>query len=98
MRLLFLLPLLILLGCGKTSVTKFVCSCDESKNASEWIKTSIAPANNMADEEMEDVIAELRKTAIMLHCHQRVFLADHNGNVIWGIKENRLDTCETVHF
>jgi len=98
MRLVFLFALLILFGCGKTPVSKFVCSCEESKSASEWLKTSIAPANNMSDEEMEDVVAELRKTAIMLHCHQRIFLTDHNGSIIWGIKENSLDTCETVHF
>lgn len=51
----------------------------------------------MSDEEMEDVIAELTRTAIKLNCHQKIFYRDKGSyHVDWNDDRNRLDSCESV--
>lgn len=73
---------------------KFVCTCNQMDEVQDFMKTTIKDANNMADEEMEDVIDELRKTAISINCTQKLIWVDHHG---WYLPEkNTLDSCETV--
>jgi hypothetical protein len=49
----------------------YVCDCQQQAQASQFIKETIGPANNMSDEEMEDVISQLERTAVKLHCIQQ---------------------------
>lgn len=86
-----ILPLLLLLwSCSEVEKPKtyesleYVCTCDQKKAATEFVKISIEPANNKSDEEMEDVILQLYRTAIKLHCQQRTIkseVSEHGWNI-----------------
>ena len=71
----------------------YVCNQQERLNAAEFVSNNVKNANNMSDEEMEDVISELRKTGIKLYCRQEFIPTTHNGNIKWSeIKRDSLDT------
>lgn len=53
----------------------YTCDCQQQAQASQFVKESILSANNMSDEEMEDVISQLEKTSVRLHCSQKYKLA-----------------------
>lgn len=75
---------------------RFVCTCDQMDEVQDFIKVTIKDANNMADEEMEDVISELKRTAIQTNCSQRLIWLDNRG---WFLPEkNKIDSCETIIF
>ena len=80
----------------KDQTLVFVCSCEQQKEISKWVKESIGNANNHSDEEMEDVIYQLEKTAVRLTCQQQLkTIHYHNGDVVSVEK----DSCETIfHF
>ena len=68
---LFVLFSITLLSCGKVRETQkplWVCDCEQQAAAAEWVTKNMEAANNRSDEEMEDVIEQLQKTAVMLHC------------------------------
>ena len=73
-----------------------VCNCKQSEKVAEFIKSSIKNANNMSDEEMEDVISELRYTAIKIYCPQKNVKAirSQSGNIIRLTEP--LDSCEQI--
>lgn len=48
----------------------YTCNCEQQAKASSFVKETIGAANNMSDEEMEDVISQLERTSIKLHCSQ----------------------------
>ena len=85
MNKLILLPVLILLAsCGKDRMTRcYVCTNEQNKKASEFVASNIKNSNNMSDEEMEDVIRQLEKTAIKLNCEQRFLKSDFQGGIYW---------------
>ena len=86
--------MLACVSCSDKQRLKFVCSCDQMIKVEAFIKGSMKDANNMADEEMEDVIHQLQKTGIVLNCSQRLIWVNHNG---WYVPEkNKLASCETV--
>lgn len=67
------------------------CNCKEQADAAKWVGEHIGTANNMSDEEMEDVIAQLQKTAIQLHCKRRMFMiAKSDGGSILSVPA---DSC-----
>lgn len=74
----------------------WVCSCAESQKVSELVTNNIKGANNMSDEEMEDVIAELRRTGIMTLCHQEL-LWTCQGSMKMDWTKSKLDSCESFH-
>jgi hypothetical protein len=52
---------------------------------------NIKPSNNMSDEEMEDVISQLYRSAVAINCKEKSIKMTHNGIVV-----TKLDSCETV--
>jgi len=84
---------IILFSCGNVQREEWVCNCQESEKVSDFVTANVKSANNMSDEEMEDVIIELRRTGIKLHCHQELLWQGGDGVIDWS--ENKLDSCET---
>lgn len=73
-----------------------VCNCQQREKVAEFIKSSIKNANNMSDEEMEDVIRELRHTAVDIYCPKKNIKAirSQSGYIIKLIEP--LDSCEQI--
>jgi len=57
-------------GCASDEYKAYACNSEQRKEMSQFLKESIKSANNMSDEEMEDVIRELENVAIKTHCTQ----------------------------
>lgn len=92
-----LLFILLLSSCSEVKHTRWVCTCEEKTKASEFVSKNIKGANNMSDEEMEDVISELTNTAVKLNCHQKLFFISRNTWLVdWGDERNKIDSCESV--
>jgi hypothetical protein len=83
----------LFLGCDSSQHTRFVCNCEEQKQLQAFVKESIGPANNMSDEEMEDVINQLRKDGIRLYCKQKPVWYK-NGEIDWT--KQKFDSCEVI--
>jgi len=49
----------------------------------------------MSDEEMEDVISELRETGIKLYCKQVFVPCNWDNQIIW--EEVKKDSLQTLH-
>lgn len=80
-------------SCESSQETRFVCNCEEQKQLQLFVKESIKPSNNMSDEEMEDVINQLRKDGIRIFCKQKpVWLK--NGEIDWS--KQKFDSCEAI--
>lgn len=84
----------LFLGCDSSQHTRFVCNCEEQKQLQAFVKESIGPANNMSDEEMEDVIDRLRKDGIMLYCKQKPVWLKNGGEIDWT--KQKFDSCEVI--
>lgn len=52
------------------------------QNIVKFIKETIGDANNKSDEEMEDVIEELRETGVKLYATQKIMLKKDFNNYI----------------
>lgn len=88
---------LILCACNRTETRRlYVCSPSQRQAAADWMTVNMKAANNMSDEEMEDVISELRKAAICLHCQSRdvVVECQSNGHITRIV--SKLDSLEAV--
>jgi hypothetical protein len=85
---------LILFGCDSSQQTRYVCNCEEQNQLQLFVKESIKPANNMSDEEMEDVINQLRRDGIMLYCKQKPVWVKNGGEIDWT--KQKFDSCETI--
>ena len=81
---------------GKRKNYISVCSCAEKEKANQFVQTSIKNANNMADEEMEDVIRQLQHTSIELNCHKEVIEYIQESGTWDKTLVTKLDSCETV--
>ncbi len=91
--------LILAISCTKeVSDYEYVCNCKQQEKASLFVQTSIKASNNMSDEEMEDVIAELTKTSVRLNCSKKQIKYNYNQNS--GQREvlSKLDSCEVVYF
>jgi len=95
MKNLLIITVIILTGCVETTEMMYVCNCQEKEKLVEFIQTSIKSANNMSDEEMEDVIKELRITAIKTHCRYKAITAKYKGKIMKSVTSG-LDSCETI--
>ena len=82
------------LSCYDTKRRCYVCNTEEKQKISEFISNNIKPANNMSDEEMEDVIRQLEETAIKINCRQKLIPATWDGDVIWKDVQKKED--ETI--
>lgn len=87
-----LLIIISFISCDKQD-SEWVCSCEETQKVSSFITANMKNSNNMSDEEMEDVIKELRNTAIKINCHQEIMWQSSSGEIDW--QKTKLDSCET---
>lgn len=92
MRFIIFLLITLLASCSESQEMEWVCDCGQQKAVSEFVTANMKNANNMSDEEMEDVIRELRFTGIKLNCRQKLMWQDSNGEINWSIE--KLDSCE----
>jgi hypothetical protein len=75
---------------------EYVCDCNQIEKVSQFIQSSIKSANNMSDEEMEDVIKELHKTAVKVHCERKNIKARRIDGSRITVLIDKLDSCERV--
>ncbi len=81
----------------RTTELYSVCTCEAREKMSDFISKNMRSANNMSDEEMEDVIKELKNTAIVLFCDQKNLPAVNKGGHISLLAEEvELDSCEFI--
>lgn len=83
-------------SCSDKQRVRYVCSCEQNEKIEIFLKETIGAANNMSDEEMEDVIHQLHETAVMLNCSQKLIWFTHEGAYIPEM--NQLDSCQNVIF
>jgi hypothetical protein len=57
----------------------YVCNCEQQKAASKFVSDNMKAANNMSDEEMEDVISQLERTGVKLNCPKKRLKVVRNG-------------------
>ena len=86
---------LVLFSCSDKQTRCYVCEQPESLQVADFLSNNIKGANNMSDEEMEDVISELRNTGIKLYCKQVFVPCDWQNQVIW--EEVKKDSLQTLH-
>lgn len=91
------LTLLLFTACSNEPKMKTVCDCEQKQQVIEWVGDHIKDSNNMADEEMEDVIYRLERTATKSLCSDKLFWCDSHGYIDWEDARNKLDSCETVY-
>ena len=72
-----------------------MCSCQEKERVLEFVTDNIKAANNMSDEEMEDIIRQLEKTGVKIICHKEMLWQSKGGIIDWEI--NKLDSCQTFY-
>lgn len=87
MKYSILLLFIVLTGCDlhtDEKRTMYVCTHDELDSVQAFVKASIKDANNMSDEEMEDVIEALYGVGVRTNCNARTvrYEADGAGNII----------------
>ena len=93
-KLLLMLPLILITSCADKKIRCYVCDAKEKTKVSEFVSKNIKDANNMSDEEMEDVISQLEKTGIKIHCRQEFILTDWNDNIYYDKLNKKKD--ETI--
>ncbi len=71
---------------------RYVCSCEQQARAASFVKETIKEANNMSDEEMEDVISQLERTSVRLHCSQKMV-----EYPIDSYQPLQVDSCQTIY-
>lgn len=90
-----------MMSCGREDykTMRYECSCEEQAKVSSFIQSSIKNANNMSDEEMEDVIIELRRTGIKTTCHQRLINYTRQGMGDWNLdwENTKIDSCQILY-
>ncbi len=90
---LYILLCLVLFSCSDKKTRCYVCDEQQRLQVADFVSKNIKSANNMSDEEMEDVISELRNTGIKLYCRQEFVPTAWNGNIIYEeIKKDSLQT------
>ncbi len=94
--LLFILMVLVFGACGDSYTKAFACTTSDRLQIAEFMTTNMKAANNLSDEEMEDVIKELLKTGVRLYCTHKLVPATIRGSIKW----NRVlsDTSTTTLF
>ncbi len=99
LKYIILIISILLVSCSKVESeikyrTEHVCNCKEREELKLFIQNSIKNANNMSDEEMEDVISELRYVGYRTICHEELFIVGDDGWIDWN--KNKLDSCESI--
>ena len=72
----------------------YVCNCNEKERLEQFLTNTIKDANNMSDEEMEDVIPQLRSSGVKTFCSQRLLHYKRTGDY-WEVDLSKYknDSC-----
>lgn len=90
---LYTLLCLVLFSCSDKQTRCYVCDEQQRLQVADFVSKNVKGANNMSDEEMEDVISELRDTGIKLYCRQEFVPTSWNGDILYEkIKKDSLQT------
>lgn len=89
------LCLVTLISCSDKETRCYSCSKEDNLKIADFVSSNIKDANNMSDEEMEDVISELRDTGIKLYCKQRFVPTTWDNQIKY--KEIEKEEDETIH-
>lgn len=90
---LYTLLCLVLFSCSDKQTLCYVCDEQQRLQVADFVSKNIKNSNNMSDEEMEDVISELRNTGIKLYCRQEFIKTSWNGDILYGkIQKDSLKT------
>lgn len=90
---LYTLLCLVLFSCSDNQTRCYVCDEQQRLQVADFVSKNVKGANNMSDEEMEDVISELRDTGIKLYCRQEFVPTSWNGDILYEeIKKDSLQT------
>jgi hypothetical protein len=81
-------------SCGTTTNPEWFCSCSEQDEVANFVTDNTGAANNMSDEEMEDVIKQLRREGVKVFCHQKMVTKDRGFDGVNWTKTAPLDSCE----
>lgn len=88
-KVVFVLALIstLLVSCNETEQyharRAYLCNPEQSEGVLRFIQDNLLSANNMSDEEMEDVIIELKRTAILLKCRQVIVKVGRHGAILY---------------
>ena len=93
-KLILLFILVALSSCADKKIRCYICDKEEKEKVEKFVSSNIKNANNMSDEEMEDVIEELTNTAIKINCRQKFFDGKFNGDLNYNAIDKKED--ETV--
>jgi len=90
-----LLCIVALTSCSDKKTRCYSCLKEDNLKVVEFVSSNIKNANNMSDEEMEDVITELRETGIKLYCKQKFIPTTWDNQIKYNeiVKEEN----ETIH-
>lgn len=80
---LYTLLCLVLFSCSDKKTWFYVCDEQQRLQVADFVSKNIKGANNMSDEEMEDVIDELKDTGIQLYCRQEFVPTSWNSNILY---------------
>ncbi len=85
------LAIVCMSSCGSkhTEVMRPYCNCEQREMIADWMTDNIGQANNFSDEEMEDVVDELRSTGVTLFCSQKLTKVNFEGYPV-----EKLDSSE----
>lgn len=86
---------LVLFSCSDKTTRCYVCDEQQRLQVADFVSKNIQGANNMSDEEMEDVINELRDTGIKLYCRQEFVPTSFNGDILY--EEIQKDSLQTYY-
>lgn len=90
---LYTLLCLVFFSCSDKKARCYVCDEQQRLQVADFVSKNVKGANNMSDEEMEDVISELRDTGIKLYCRQEFVPTSWDGYILYEeIKKDSLKT------
>lgn len=75
--------------------SRSVCNCEEREKVATFISDNIKAANNMSDEEMEDVIYQLERTGVKTICHREVVWITREHRVNYN--KEKVDSCRSIY-
>lgn len=96
-KLISLILCLFIFSCADRKRPMYVLNAEQKQKVADFVSKNIKPANNMSDEEMEDVIYALKNTGIALLGEQRLVPCDWEYHVIWE-EVIKKDSTETFYY
>lgn len=96
-KILVIISSLLIMSCEGRKIRCFVCDKEDKTKISEFITANMKSANNMSDEEMEDVIIQLEKTAIKTFCKQKIIQGDWEGSIDYEVLDKTKKENETYY-